>query len=97
MQEKDYNPIEMRRHRDTDGDGIPDSADSRYTKPDDDYQYRRISESDYDRLRGAGLDNKVECKHDTQSAGTLIIRYQDSQAAEIDRVLRHTMHPVQKM
>ena len=61
-----------------------------------DYQYRRISESDYDRLRGAGLDNKVDCKRDTQSAGTLIIRYQDSQAAEIDRVLRHAMHPVQK-
>ena len=59
-------------------------------------QYRRISESDYDRLRGAGLDNKVDCKRDTQSAGTLIIRYQDSQAAEIDRVLRHAMHPVQK-
>ena len=43
MQEKDYNPIEMRRHRDTDGDGIPDFVDSRYSKPSDDYQYRRIS------------------------------------------------------
>lgn len=97
MQEKDYDPIEMRRHRDTDSDGIPDFVDSRYSKPSDDYQYRRISESDYDRLRGAGLDNKVDCKRDTQSAGTLIIRYQDSRAAEIDRVLRHAMHPVQKM
>ena len=96
MQEKDYNPIEMRRHRDTDGDGIPDSADSRYTKPDDDYQYRRISDKDYDKLRDAGLDSKFQIKRDSKSSGTLIIRFQHNQTAEIDRVLRHALHPVQK-
>ena len=93
MQEKDYNPIEMQRHRDTDGDGIPDSADSRYTKPDDDYQYRRISDKDYDRLRDAGMDKSVQHKREN---GSLIIRYHNSQSAEIDRVLRHALHPVQK-
>lgn len=28
MQEKDYDPVEMQRHRDTDGDGVPDFVDS---------------------------------------------------------------------
>ena len=96
MQEKDYDPAEIRRHRDTDGDGIPDFVDSRYSKPSDDYQYRRISDKDYDKLRDAGLDSKFQIKRDSKSSGTLIIRFQDNHAAEIDRVLRHALHHVQK-
>lgn len=94
MQEKDYDPAEIRRHRDTDGDGIPDFVDSRYTKPSDDYQYRRISEESYEKLREAGLDKSVQRKNEN---GSLIIRFHKSQNAEIDRVLRHISHPVQKI
>lgn len=94
MQEKDYDPAEMRRHRDTDGDGIPDFVDSRYSKPSDDYQYRRISEENFDKLREAGLDKAIQRKSED---GSLIIRYHKSQQAEINRVLRNVSHPVQKL
>lgn len=97
MQEKDYDPVEMQRHRDTDGDGVPDFVDSQYTKPSDDYQYRRISNEEYEKLRDSGLDRSIECKRDSHSADSLIIRYQQNQTAEIDRVLRHFSPPVQKM
>ena len=44
MQEKDYNPIERMRHRDTDGDGVADYIDSNgYSKPNDRYRYKNIS------------------------------------------------------
>ena len=62
MQEKDYNPIEMRRHRDTDGDGAADYIDSNgYSKPNDKYRYRDISSDDYRRLKSGGFDVEHNC------------------------------------
>ena len=60
------------------------------------YEQNRYDSMIYDKLREAGLENKVQCKRDSQSASTLIIRFQHNQTAEIDRVLRHALHPVQK-
>ena len=52
MQEKDYNPIERMRHRDTDGDGVADYIDSNgYSKPNDRYRYKNISTDDYSKDR----------------------------------------------
>ena len=90
MQEKDYNPIERMRHRDTDGDGVADYIDSNgYSKPNDRYRYKNISTDDYRRLQSGGFnfDDGNCCQH-PKASGRYILRLTESQSAEVDRILK---------
>lgn len=90
MQEKDYNPVERMRHRDTDGDGVADYIDSNgYSKPNDKYRYRDISSDDYRRLQSGGFnfDDGNCCRH-PKASGRYILRLTESQSAEVDRILK---------
>ena len=89
MQEKDYNPIERMRHRDSDGDGVADYIDSNgYSKPTDKYRYRDISSDDYRRLKSGGFDVEHNCCPNKKKPDRFILRFAESQGAEVDRILK---------
>lgn len=82
----DIDPIERMRRRDTDGDGVVDYIDSNgYSKPSDKYRYRDVSADDYHKLKAAGI--RVEGQPSKTNPNRSIIRFTESQTADIDRIL----------
>lgn len=90
---KDVDPIERMRNRDTDGDGVADYIDSNgYSKPSDRYRYKDISSDEYRKLESNGFDVKNNCRPSKSNPDRHILRYQESQAAEVDRILKPVLH-----
>lgn len=89
MQEKDYNPIELMRHRDTDGDGVSDYIDSNgYSKPSDKYRYNDISHDEYLKLKANGFDVGSNSCPSSTVPGRHIIRYTENQAQAIETIIK---------
>lgn len=81
-------PIESMRHRDTDGDGVCDYIDSNgYTKPNDKYQYREVSEEQLARLRTTDFNLDENCCQSEEKLNTYIIRFAEEQADYIDKLI----------
>jgi len=90
MQEKDYNPIERMRHRDTDDDGIVDYVDSNgYSKPNDGFRYKEVSPEEHRRLQDAGL--AIDSSPSKTSPGNYIVRFTEHQAADVENLLSTTL------
>ena len=88
---EDTDSVERMRHRDTDGDGVVDYIDSNgYSKPSDKYRYREVSEDDYRKLKDAGI--RVEGQPSKTNPNRSIIRFSDSQTAEVERILSPVLH-----
>lgn len=82
----DIDPIERMRHRDTDGDGVVDYIDSNgYSKPSDKYRYKEVSSEEYRKLQDAGFNH--ESQPSKTNPNNRIIRFTESQTADIDRIL----------
>lgn len=87
----DIDTVERMRHRDTDGDGVVDYIDSNgYTKSGDKYRYRDVSTAEYRKLNDAGIN--VSCQPNKINPDRCIIRFTESQTADVDRALASVMH-----
>lgn len=90
---KKTDPIEIMRHRDTDGDGVCDYIDSNgYTKPNDQYQYREISANEYAKLKEAGFDLNQKCKSSPTKADCFILKCNAAESSQVDEILKPALN-----
>lgn len=83
---EDTDSVERMRHRDTDGDGAVDYIDSNgYSKPSDKYRYKEVSSEEYRKLQDAGFNH--ESQPSKTNPNNRIVRFTESQTADIDRIL----------
>lgn len=90
---KKTDPIEIMRHRDTDGDGVCDYIDSNgYTKPNDQYQYCEISYDEYAKLKEAGFDLNQMCKPSPTKADCFILKCNAAERSQVDEILKSALN-----
>ena len=90
---KKTDPIEIMRHRDTDGDGVCDYIDSNgYTKPNDQYQYREISANEYAKLKEAGFDLNQKCKSSPTKADCFNLKCNAAERSQVDEILKSALN-----
>lgn len=74
------------KHRDIDGDGIPDFIDSSYTTTDDKYRYRELNEREYDLLKQSEYARDCQCRD-----SRYIMRYSPDNEQRIDEIIKPSM------